>query len=438
MCRIFRRKCNISAGRVNFITDEYYPGNMPPPDRTLARMTEIEQKVLAAMAYNPGTKDSVLADAEDIARSSFSAAKKRLAAKGMFREIFVPDLLRFGYEILFISYVLFSAAAEARVKRLSWKHVRGRHRHFFTVADDSRLLTMFAARNYTEVIYRTDVFEQHYARHGFLEQHRREYLYFPLQLSRIHSFFDFAPLVSGGTGDSVAPGIPGRMAQRDIADHTSHHGHPPIHGHPPHHGQTPHHGHPPSYGQTPHHGHPHVATAMQAPPRMTPPDLSPAEQRLLEVIFRNPSLRPGPLGKATGMGRTTADKLLKDLVGRGLIEKKIFLPPGAMGWEYMGAFRLTFQAASSVESREPLTKAVMEFHPVLFIENKKEAFLIILSSDYRQMNELAAALQRIYENAGVLEEAPSSLVFVVSRLRYEVWDDFCSNLFVGDGEQGKV
>ena len=69
---------------------------MPPTYNLPARMTEIEQKVLAALASRPGTKDSELADSAGIARSTFSAAKKRLAEKGMFREFYVPDLLCFG------------------------------------------------------------------------------------------------------------------------------------------------------------------------------------------------------------------------------------------------------------------------------------------------------------------------------------------------------
>jgi len=354
------------------------------------KITRTEGKVLASLAAHPDRRDGALADMAGIPRSSFSAARKRLLEKGVFREIHVPDFMRFGYEILLISYVLFSPAAEAHMKRHSWKHVQGRHRHFMTLADDSKLLTMFAGRNYTEAIYRTDVFEQHYASQGFLEQHRREYLYFPLHLSKIHSFFDFAPLVER-KGRRV-PDIPlTRVPPRK-----------PIPG----------------------------TVTPAEPPDLTSPAITPAENRLLKALFENPSLRPGPLGKASGMSRTTADKLLKGLVERGFIAKKIFVSPVATGWEYVGAFRLVFQPSSVIEGRKHLRKAAMALAPVFFIESKKEAFLIFLSRDFQEMNELEAALQRIYENAGVLERAPSSLFFVASRLRYSVWDDFYSNLFV--------
>ena len=78
---------------------------------------------------------------------------------------------------------------------------------------------------------------------------------------------------------------------------------------------------------------------------------------------------------------------------------------------------------------------MLGLHPVFFIERKKEAFLIFLSRDFRRMNETAAELQRIYDNAGALEEPPASLYFMESGLKYSVWDDFSSNLFT-TGEAG--
>jgi len=383
------------------------------------RMTGIEGQVLAAISTSPGEKDSALADAAGISRSTFSAARKRLLERGVFREIYVPDLMRFGYEILFISYVLFSSAAEANSKRHSWKHVRGRHRHFLTLVDGSKLVTMFAARNYTEVIHRTDIFEQHYASHGFLEQHRREYMYFPLGLSRIHSFLDFAPPAGGdviggtdlpGTGDTDLPGT------GEDREDLSRHPYPRVSDLPARHPGT--------------HG---PGDQMQSPDAVVPPDLTGTERRLLRALFRNPSMRPGPLGKVAGMGRTTADKTLKGLVGRGLVRKKIFISPEAVGLEYLGVIRVTFTPASSIRDRRHLTRGIKDLDPVFFIESKKEAFLMFLTPDFQRMNEVAAVLQRIYENEGVLEGAPNSLFFVLPRLRYSVWDDFHSNLFEVDG-----
>jgi predicted transcriptional regulator len=376
-------------------------------------MTELERRILTALVAFPGERDAHLADRLDIPRSSFSAARKRLLQRGVFREIYVPDFLELGYEILFISYVLFSAAAEANIKRNSWKHVKGRHRHFLTMSDSSKLLTMFAARNYTEVVHRTDIFELHYARHGFLEQHRREYLYFPLRLSGIHTFYDFAPLLRGEWEEMYGnEGMKESKAKMDLPAAAK----------------------PNSGTET---GRPMVHPGIETQGsihQVSIPSLSAGESRMLKALLENPSMRPGRLGAITGTGRTTADRMMKGLMERGLVSRKVMVSPWAAGWEHIGAFRLRFRPASTMSDRENLTRQVLGLHPIFFIERKKEAFLIFLSRDFRQMNGIASELQRIYDNAGALEESPASLYFMEGELKYSVWDDFSSNLFTSGAD----
>ncbi|MBD3388969.1 MAG: hypothetical protein GF416_07780 [Candidatus Altiarchaeales archaeon] len=159
-------------------------------------LSDRECMVLYGLVRWPGFSDLELGDRLGLGRSTVTVIRKRLQDKGLYRGFYVPDFRRVGCELLTILYGEFAGTAKGGVDVLKESIRDGVSTVFYMVNSGGQHLSLGAAGSLTHV--REHIINHHRIHHesGYLTDKRHNYVFFPLKLTQIPRFFDYAPLLA--------------------------------------------------------------------------------------------------------------------------------------------------------------------------------------------------------------------------------------------------
>ena len=163
-------------------------------------MTSREREVLYGLVRWPGLNDVELSDRLGVVRTTVTVVRQRLEKNGLIHHVLVPDFGRVGCELFTALYGEFGGAASHDLAAFR-KAVRdGVSNAFFMVRCGGQHLSFGAAENLTKV--RESISAHHRIHHdsGYLTDKRHNYVFFPLSLTNIPRFFDYAPLLANHLG----------------------------------------------------------------------------------------------------------------------------------------------------------------------------------------------------------------------------------------------
>lgn len=160
----------------------------------MLKLTEKEKNVLYGLIKWPELNDIELSNRIDIKRPTVTAIRNKFDREKFYETIRVPAFDRIGCEMIVVKYGDFNPLTpfEVRRKYSGWYRFP---ESVFWMASDTARVGLDVGQNYTEIKKHIDYSEQIYGDHGFHTEKGNTYLPFPLRLSKIFNYLDFAPLL---------------------------------------------------------------------------------------------------------------------------------------------------------------------------------------------------------------------------------------------------
>ncbi|MCK4718766.1 MAG: hypothetical protein KAT70_08870 [Thermoplasmata archaeon] len=159
-------------------------------------MSNNEKKVLYGLVRHPSLTDTELAEELSLAQSTVTTMRHRLKKEKMYKDLWIPMLNRVGCELLVLIHTNFNPIVdvEARAERTR-KTIEVFEEIFFSMGETQKGFSLSMAEDYTAVGKINDKRTETFAAMDLLEKEYPEEVVFPFELSVIHRFFNFAPLL---------------------------------------------------------------------------------------------------------------------------------------------------------------------------------------------------------------------------------------------------
>ena len=159
-------------------------------------LTKNEKKVLYGITRYSTVTDSELSDIIDVKLSTLTSIKRRLEDNGYYRTLMIPLVNRLGCELLAVIYMQFNPVIplQERVETTK-KTIEVFDEIFFSVGEEEKGFSMSLSQNYTNIGRINEIRTETFGRLGLLEKEYPHEVIFPFETSRIHRFFDFAPIL---------------------------------------------------------------------------------------------------------------------------------------------------------------------------------------------------------------------------------------------------
>jgi DNA-binding MarR family transcriptional regulator len=130
-----------------------------------------------------------------LVRTTVTITRQRLERQGYVSSHFIPDFKVIGCELLTTLYGEFAGAANQSIEKFRTALLDGVSSAFYMIRFGGHHLSFGAATSLTHV--RESIVEHHRLHHesGYLTDKRHNYVFFPLKLTHVPRFFDYAPLL---------------------------------------------------------------------------------------------------------------------------------------------------------------------------------------------------------------------------------------------------
>ncbi|MCD6461605.1 MAG: MarR family transcriptional regulator [Thermoplasmata archaeon] len=159
-------------------------------------LTPTEKKVLWAMVKYPGRTDTALAEATGLAQSTVTTTRHRLRARGVYRLLRIPMLNRLGCELLGAIYTEFNPVIPVRERaKKTTPIIEAFEELFYSFGEVQRGFSLSMAENYTKMEEINETRTRLFASMELLEMEHPWEIIFPFKISRVHRFFNYAPML---------------------------------------------------------------------------------------------------------------------------------------------------------------------------------------------------------------------------------------------------
>lgn len=158
-------------------------------------LLESEKRVLVALVRHPRLSDRQLASELGMQMTTVTAIRRRLCRRSLFRSIQVPSFEKIGFEMLAITFGSLSCAPLVEDKIRHIRDIVSRPEFVYALIESTQDLFIQISRNYTDAMANVQALEERYREKGYLGR-GLETAIFPFDLSDVHNYFDFSPLLS--------------------------------------------------------------------------------------------------------------------------------------------------------------------------------------------------------------------------------------------------
>jgi DNA-binding MarR family transcriptional regulator len=159
-------------------------------------LTEKEKQVLYGLIRHPTSTDKQLSDKLGLKHSTVTSIRQRLKKNEYFRILKIPMLQNMGCEMLVVIYTNFSPLIplQERIK-ITGKTIEVFEEIFFSVGEQDKGFSLSLSKDYATIGKINDIRTQTFGGRGLLENEYPNMVIFPFEISKIHRFFNFAPLL---------------------------------------------------------------------------------------------------------------------------------------------------------------------------------------------------------------------------------------------------
>ncbi|MGA1821222.1 MAG: hypothetical protein ACMUIG_01690 [Thermoplasmatota archaeon] len=159
-------------------------------------ISQTEKLVLLGLVTYPHLPDNEISAKLSLPNSTFASAKSRIQDMGYLEEIIIPIFPRLGLELLATVYSDFnpSVKVEDRV-RFTSRAIEVYPELILSLGESHRGFSISIAPNITRIMTISNERNKLFAEKGLIETKLPWEVMFPFKLSRIHRFFNLAPLL---------------------------------------------------------------------------------------------------------------------------------------------------------------------------------------------------------------------------------------------------
>jgi len=161
-----------------------------------SKLTKNEKLALYGSVKYPNITDKKLSEKLDLKQSTLTSIRHRLRENEYFRTLALPSLQNLGGKMLAVTYTNFSPLIplSERVK-ITGETIEVFEEIFFSVGELDKGFSLSISKDYATVGKINDIRTQTFGGRGLLEEKYPNMVIFPFKISKIHRFFDFAPLL---------------------------------------------------------------------------------------------------------------------------------------------------------------------------------------------------------------------------------------------------
>jgi DNA-binding MarR family transcriptional regulator len=318
------------------------------------KLTEKEKLVFFGLVRWPQYSDGELAEKLGLGRSTVTSIRNRLEGEKLYSEVNVPDLEKIGCEVFTALYGEFRPTAMYR------KHAKDLENEFasmfFMMSMGPHKVSFGAGKNFTDMGRHIEDYHDRHQKVGFSSEKKHTQVMLPLKLSRIHRFFDYAPLLKEYFGLSV-PEEPENRVLRKIT-------------------------------------------------------LSGSEKEVLAALVRFPQASDGELAAATGLSRQTVGAIEKKLFDEGVVRKVRVPDVGKLGFELLAFTHLHMNPRKGMDERsEGIQRMMGSSANVLKVSGNLEGVTLSVFRDYTEYLRGHGKVLDYYKEKGLLVEEPTIKLF---------------------------
>jgi len=319
-------------------------------------MTNKEQLVLYGLSKYPKSTDKELSKKLGLKHSTVTSIRHRLYKNGYFRPLTIPRLQNMGCKMLVILYTNFSPLIplEERVK-ITGKTIEVFEEIFFSVGEQDKGFSLSLSQDFATIGRINDIRTQTFGGRNLLEEKYPTMIVFPFEISKVHRFFDFAPLLkkrfnlelkSGDYIENIAT-----INKEDI-------------------------------------------------------DLSDTEKNVYCMLIRYPEYSDSSIGSIIGVSRHTVSRLRKKFEHKYLV-RKINLPDlKKLGFEILTLYHIRFDPRKPPDIDKNEAAPLLGNSTIFLTRRVFEAVMISVYSDYDDFKKDSTRIMQILKENNWIAEKP--------------------------------
>ncbi len=157
--------------------------------------TDKEKEIIGSIIDNPEKNEGDIAKILPYDTEEIRYIRRKWESEGLINKVLIPNFQAIGCELLTVFHGDFNVETPYEMRGDYLPSTRF-DQIFYVAASDLQHVSMSAAPNFTETRRYIDYMEDVYGKQGFFGKGANKYIWFPLELTDIHKFFDYGPIVA--------------------------------------------------------------------------------------------------------------------------------------------------------------------------------------------------------------------------------------------------
>ncbi len=330
----------------------------------MLKLTEREKLVFYGMVRWPNLTDAQLAERLNVGRSTVTTIRNRLESNRLYTTINAPDFNRIGCEILTALYGEFSPSAMCR--RVSGDIADEFDNIFFMVSMGMHKVSLGASATFTEIKKHIEDYHEGHHKIGLSSEKRHNYVLFPLKLSRIFRFFDYAPLLKDHFNIEIEDGPVANESYRTVR-------------------------------------------------------LTHNEKLVFHSMIKHPELTDGKIASKVDMTRQTVSSIRKKIEENRLVRRIRIPDVGKLGFELLTFTHLHINPKTPITHRTKGIEMLLNSPPhIMKVSGNLESIILSVFKDYTDYLNTHSRVFDFYRENNFLLEDPIVKIFSTREADLEI------------------
>ncbi|MEW6069578.1 MAG: winged helix-turn-helix domain-containing protein [Candidatus Thermoplasmatota archaeon] len=321
-----------------------------------------EKLILYGLAKHPLFSSRELAERLNLNLSTVIACKRRLKKEGFFYRVRIPIAQYIGCEMLHIAFATFilGLSLDKRLK-LGAKFDIEHPEVFWMLSEPSQGMTLQFSRSYSDTKERLENIEKVYTKHGFLGGSGITLLSFPLKLTKIYNFFNYAFLLKY-LFDIEDEKISFEFGGKSIK-------------------------------------------------------LTNREKKVYYALIKYPELSDKDLAKTTRVSRATVSSLRKKFDGK-IMKTEYIIDLKKLEIKIVALIHMKFNLATSLKIKEGIAKSLLFQGSIFLILEHVDLVALTPFKDFDAYRTYMNRFSEIHKEYEILAQEPTILLFALSESRF--------------------
>lgn len=334
------------------------------------RLNKNEKLVLYGLIKYPLFNDRELSEKIKLKMTTVTAIKNRLKKNNYYYTVRIPVLQNLGCELLMTSYLHFNPLkADNDVIRIHKELIEKECPEIvYSSMDSNDGFYLGIGKNYTELHRAIENTERIYRENDFIDDGAPSYFFFPFEYSKIHNFFDFAPIIKHTFGVTIK-GEDDELTPDEI-------------------------------------------------PKTDLSKLSNVEKRVLYGLIKFPDIPDSKIAENIDVTRQVVSKLKKSFEMDGILKTLRIPNLKKLGFEIMAISHFRHNPKTPLEKRGKGIKQILsEFPQIFIIFGNLESMMINVCRDFTEFQELKHKAFSYYKKQEFLIEKPDIIMFSIPTIK---------------------